>query len=471
MRWPSKTMRPLRDCAVKGPVMRNRLIAVCGVIASLAVVPSAAHAGPPPSLAGTWLEATGSPTTNQVTGQCEVTGDAMLHDTWSGRITAGPYAPGTYTETATVVLGPAGEPGLYFGPTGHFGLPGRGLRQLTSHVVITSGATTIEVDQTPDPARPEAGGTCSVVTDFTDQNLLYWYDLADHDFQTFSLWSATITTPAGRFGEAGRGWIVSTFADGHYDYVRPDGSHTPSGYAATGNFVNLYDGDGPKPLGPAHVSLTPPDGTGLVGGSHTVSATVTDAGGGGISAITVLLRVTGADTHSTTCTTDPTGSCSSTYSGPDFPGADEIQACADANANGSVDPDEPCGTATQAWLLPAATDGRVTGGGQISNATNTDQIAFGFNAQADGASFKGQGTLVDPATATKIKLIDVTTFSRNGAQATIFGHATVDGIATGYRLDVADNAEPGAGVDTFRLRTSGGYLVNGTLTRGNIQSR
>lgn len=77
------------------------------------------------------------------------------------------------------------------------------------------------------------------------------------------------------------------------------------------------------------------------------------------------------------------------------------------------------------------TGGQATGGGQVANASNTDQIAF-FNVKSDGASIKGGGTLVDPATATKIKLSDVTNLTQTGGQVTIFGHADVNGVVTTY---------------------------------------
>jgi hypothetical protein len=48
-------------------------------------------------------------------------------------------------------------------------------------------------------------------------------------------------------------------------------------------------------------------------------------------------------------------------------------------------------------------------------------------------------------------------------------HATINGVATTYRIDVDDNAEPGAGSDTFKFQSGNGYTVGGTLTKGNIQ--
>lgn len=445
------------------------LIGVFSVTALLAFAPCVAQATSPPSVAGTWLHAQGSPSTNQITGDCDEEGATTLYDSWKGTITAGPYAPGTYSATATVSLSATDEPNPTYGPTGRFGLPGHAIPEMRSHVVITSGTTTIDVVQTRDLTRPEAQGVCSAVVNFTDPNGLYWFDLSHREFFAFSLWTATITTPNGRFEESGKGWISSISSTGHYDYTLPDGTHTSSGAGSIGNSINLYAGTGPAPLGPQRISLTPADATGAVGTTHDVTANVTDAAGGPVPASVVLFSVTGVDTSTGRCTTDSTGSCSYSYTGPDLPGADAIRACADANTNGISDSGEPCSTATQAWLLPSATAGQATGGGHIANTSNTDQIAFGFNVRSDTTSLKGEGTLVDPSTATKIKLTDVTSLTRTGEQVTVFGHADVNGIATTYRLDVVDMAEPGARSDTFRLRTAGGYLAGGTLTRGNIQ--
>jgi hypothetical protein len=53
----------------------------------------------------------------------------------------------------------------------------------------------------------------------------------------------------------------------------------------------------------------------------------------------------------------------------------------------------------------------------------------------------------------------------------IFGHATVNGADTTYRIDVQDIGEPGAGVDSFTIVTASGYFAGGLLKGGNIQVR
>ena len=77
--------------------------------------------------------------------------------------------------------------------------------------------------------------------------------------------------------------------------------------------------------------------------------------------------------------------------------------------------------------------------------------------------------VVDPATRTIIKCLDVTGYVQVGPHVYFTGHATIDGIATQYRIDVDDLAEPGAGRDTFMVQTDSGYLAANVLEHGNIQ--
>jgi hypothetical protein len=220
---------------------------------------------------------------------------------------------------------------------------------------------------------------------------------------------------------------------------------------------------------PATVSVSPPDAVNTVGTSHTVTATVRDLTGAPVSGAMVSVSVAGATNTTGSCTTGASGQCSFTHQGPDLPGADLITACADANANCSIDPGEPCGTATKAWLLPTSTPGQVTGGGQVNNAAGNDQIAFGFNAKSDSNGVKGECTVVDPSTGTKIKCTAVTSLVQTGTYATLFGQATVNGTPTDFRIDVDDNGEPGTGRDTFKIHTGSGDTAGGVLKGGNIQ--
>jgi hypothetical protein len=45
----------------------------------------------------------------------------------------------------------------------------------------------------------------------------------------------------------------------------------------------------------------------------------------------------------------------------------------------------------------------------------------------------------------------------------------VNGVATNYRIDVDDLADPGALSDTFTIETESGYTATGIVEHGNIQ--
>jgi hypothetical protein len=114
-------------------------------------------------------------------------------------------------------------------------------------------------------------------------------------------------------------------------------------------------------------------------------------------------------------------------------------------------------------VFPVSEVGHVTGGGQV------DQVVFGFDAKSNGG-LKGNCTVVDQATGTKVKCLDVTSYVQSGDHVTFSGHALVNGITTMYRIDVTDLAEPGEGSDTFAIQTLAGYSAGGILTQGNIQT-
>jgi hypothetical protein len=233
-----------------------------------------------------------------------------------------------------------------------------------------------------------------------------------------------------------------------------------SGQSITENFIIGL------PVG--SVALSPPSGVDSVGTTHTVTATAS-AGGQAVPGATILFTVQGSVSTSGSCTTAANGQCNFTYTGPQLPGADIITATADNNHNGVADTGEPAGQATEAWVLPTSTPGQVTGGGQLASSAS-GHVAFGFTAQSTDKGSKGECTVVDSTGAdTKVKCTDVTALVQSDNKATFFGDATVNGVATTYRIDVVDNAEPGAGQDTFNIQTASGYSAGGVITNGNIQ--
>ena len=112
---------------------------------------------------------------------------------------------------------------------------------------------------------------------------------------------------------------------------------------------------------------------------------------------------------------------------------------------------------------PLNTPGHATGGGQVPA-----DASFGFEARSGANGMKGNCTVIDRSAGAKVKCLDVTSYLQTGTHATFSGHATVNGTATTYRIDVDDLGEPGAGQDSFKI-VAGSYNAAGTLTEGNVQ--
>jgi Bacterial Ig-like domain (group 1)/Beta-propeller repeat len=309
--------------------------------------------------------------------------------------------------------------------------------------------------------------------------------------------TATVTDAAGepvedvivRFmvtGSVSAAGSCTTDENGECDFTYPGpplpGVDAITAYADTNN--NSVQDPG-EPAGAATktwtpvaaaVTLMPAAADNPVGTNHTVTATVTNTVGQPMPGVTVRFTVAGSVITTGSCATNVSGQCTFTYLGPALPGADLITAYPDLNNNNVQDGNELADFATKAWLLPTSTPGHVTGGGHILAPNLSDEIVFGFNARSTDKGFSGQCNLVDPSTAPKthIRCLDVTALVQTGAPggggtATFFGNATVNGLSTTYRIDVADVAEPGAGRDSFSIVMNSGYTAGGLLTGGNIQ--
>jgi hypothetical protein len=199
-----------------------------------------------------------------------------------------------------------------------------------------------------------------------------------------------------------------------------------------------------------------------VGSSHTVTAYVTsNAASETVAGATVYFTVTGADDATGACTTDAAGLCDFTYQGPTFPGSDEIGAYVDVNGNGVQDSGEPTASVTKQWVLPASTTGQATGSGKVG------ALAFDFSAKSDRGVIKVTCSVI--LGETTIKCLDATAYVQNGDTATIYGHATINGTTTVYKITVTDNGRPGTGRDIFRIETSSGFTGGGSLTAGNLE--
>ena len=118
---------------------------------------------------------------------------------------------------------------------------------------------------------------------------------------------------------------------------------------------------------------------------------------------------------------------------------------------------------------------KISDGGYIT-ALNTDTGTFGGNAKVSltGVS-SGQQEYQDhgPIQPLNVKTIDVQAVvcSDDRKQASIFGHATIDGMGSHeYRIDLTDNGEPGTSDKYGILIPDIGYASGTqTLGGGNVQ--
>jgi hypothetical protein len=191
----------------------------------------------------------------------------------------------------------------------------------------------------------------------------------------------------------------------------------------------------------------------------------------------VFFTVTGSVNTSGSATTNSSGQATFCYIGPALPGADVIKAVADANGNNTPEPTEPSAMASKVWILPVTTPGceiTITNGGWII-ANNGDRADFGGNAKADADSnVSGQEEYQDQGPADPFNLHGTPTVvvcdTSDPTHATIFGDATIDGSGSHpFRIDVRDVAEPGKGVDTYRMQVDAYDSGEHTLEGGNVQ--
>jgi hypothetical protein len=112
----------------------------------------------------------------------------------------------------------------------------------------------------------------------------------------------------------------------------------------------------------------------------------------------------------------------------------------------------------------------VTGGGWITGTPTGSKATFGVSGGIKNGSLWGHLAYVDHGPNMRVKGTGVTSYSVvTSTSRHIEGTCEINGQAGySYRLDVADNGEPGRS-DTFRIQLSNGYFASGTLEGGNIQ--
>ena len=352
---------------------------------------------------------------------CDATGTGTATYSVFGTA-AGPY-PGTYSETGTITF------------------RDNVVESLDASFTIDSPAGT--VSGTKHTPLRSVGTACRGSTGSPSDQTAVGGFTARYD--------ATISSPTGTFTDHG---VVSMS-------ITLDGPNR-AGFVGTNFFSDRED---------STIVLSPPESVDVVGTTHTVTALVRDIETAPIAGATVLFTVAGSVSDTGSCVTDASGTCSFTYAGPSTPGSDLITACYDFDRSGTVDPGEKCTTSTKAWTAPVSTPGNVFGGGYIDSVADGRPVAFGLHARSDGTTATGGCVVVDRTLQTIVRCLDVTTLAVVGTHATFAGEATVNGVATNYRIDVDDLGEPGRDRDTFKIQTDSGYLAAGVLRAGNIVVR
>ena len=114
----------------------------------------------------------------------------------------------------------------------------------------------------------------------------------------------------------------------------------------------------------------------------------------------------------------------------------------------------------------------VTGGGWIK--CSVDRASFGFNAGLKpNASFpEVHFNYIDHGTGMHMKATTITVYAEGSSKTTrhLEGAAEIDGLpGFTYKIDVADNGEPGRSTDYLSVELSNGYKAAGPLAGGNIQ--
>lgn len=130
-----------------------------------------------------------------------------------------------------------------------------------------------------------------------------------------------------------------------------------------------------------------------------------------------------------------------------------------------------------AVVEPPSTPGaKVTGGGWIITQ-QSEKGTFGMVAMAkDAATARGNLTYQDHGLGMMFKSTEITAVTVSGVHARIFGRTMINNSDAEYNfvVDLDDNGEPGAGVDTWGIQVNmlenGLYVAGGDVTGGgNLQ--
>ena len=409
------------------------LLVVVVAIAAAAAAPASAD-----SLEFEYLQ--GSDVTLQEL-QCNPEGPSSA--TFVVRGEAGGPHPGTFESTITATAGP-----LTFGE-------GR-LLELNETFEIVAGDTLIT--GTKELVLPEElfyPFACTVTSAGDCEDVFVRASAPGEGLR----YDATISGPEGTTRERG----LAEFS------INAFGTRCGGETQVTSAFMDQFFTRVLPPREPATVVLSPATAVNTVGTFHELTATVSDESGEPVADEVVRFSVAGASSATGFCLTDVVGECTYSYQVAEFPGEDTISAYVDVDEDGVQDELEPTATATKTIVLPASTAGRTTGSGKYGAAGN---VTFELSARSDGSTLRGSCVFKDKAAGITIKCLDVIAYVQFENTAAFYGHAEQDGAATLYRINVADNGQPGSNpADFLSITTAAGYSSSGPVTSGDVQVR
>ena len=144
-------------------------------------------------------------------------------------------------------------------------------------------------------------------------------------------------------------------------------------------------------------------------------------------------------------------------------GSDNCQYA--ANTDQRDDDNDARGDACDATFDSSA--GKSNGGGWLIQ--DGKKVNFSASAKSQVGS-RLDGTCVVTSATTKVKCLDVDGYyqSTTSDRVVIVGDATVNGVATRYRIEMEDRGEPGTN-DRFTISTDSGFAAGGVIGGGNIQ--
>lgn len=227
------------------------------------------------------------------------------------------------------------------------------------------------------------------------------------------------------------------------------------------------DAPGTGQTGPVlsvHADFTIASGTTIVTGSKDMTMIASNTGSCAAGATSYDVKFTSAMTYKATI---DTGSGSFTDAG-----SGSIDSERSESFDVSQSPSVSLGGVSRSRETFDASSG--VGGGQSSSGwmagggITSNGVLFGVFGKGDTSGVRGLCGVFDYFHRTLVRCLNVDSFVISGSKATLTGDAMVNSTKTRYRIEVADNGDPGWR-DSFKLTTDSGYSTQGSVLFGGIR--